>query len=286
MSNDYKVILPLMTATIIALVVAHRIHPESIYTLKLARRGLRLRFGRDVDVLDGVLVSEVMTKNPPTIEENTTMGELEKYFMRTHHHGVMVVDDKDELMGVITLQDLDRCLSNREDCRDLKVKDVMVQSMLVAYPDESIGDALHRMAARDVGRMPVVDRSDPRKLLGAVRRTDIAQAYQRGILRREDLSERATLLRSSRSGGSEIIELRVEPDSTAAGKRVKELTLPEGVLLTTRFHGNEHHLLHGNDILSPGDVVLALTEADDIDELTALFKRKRISIKPGSGPFE
>jgi CIC family chloride channel protein len=286
MSNDYKVILPLMTATIIALVVAHRIHPESIYTLKLARRGLRLRFGRDVDVLDGVLVSEVMTKSPPTIEENTTMGELEKYFMRTHHHGVMVVDSNNELMGVITLQDLDRCLSNREDCRDLKVKDVMVQSMLVAYPDESIGDALHRMAARDVGRMPVVDRSDPRKLLGAVRRNDIARAYQRGILRREDLSERANLLRTSRSGGAEIIELRVEPDSTAAGKKVKELTLPEGVLLTTRFHGNEHHLLHGNDILSPGDVVLALTEADDIDELTALFKRKRISIKPGSGPFE
>ncbi len=286
MSNDYKVILPLMTATIIALVVAHRIHPESIYTLKLARRGLRLRFGRDVDVLDGVMVSEVMTKNPPTINENLTMGELEDYFMRTHHHGVMVVDGRGNLSGVITLQDLDRCLSNREDCRDIRIKDVMVKSMLTAYPDESIGDALHRMAARDVGRMPVVDRNDPKKLLGAVRRNDIARAYQRGILRRDALSERANLLRASRSGGTEFIELRVEPGSSAAGKKVKDLTLPEGVLLTTRFHENEHHLLHGNDVLSPGDVVLALAEPEYVDQVTALFKKKEISVRPQSGPFE
>ncbi len=287
MSNDYKVILPLMTVTIIALVIAHRIHPESIYTLKLARRGLRLRFGRDVDVLDGVLVSEVMTKNPPTINENVTMGDLEQYFLRTHHHGVMVLDDKGELTGVITLQDLDRCLQNRpEECRSYKVKDVMTTSMLVAHPDESIGDALHRMAVRDVGRMPVVDRKNPKKLLGAVRRNDIARAYQRGILHRDAISERANLLRASRSGGTEFIELRVESGSQVEGKRVKDLELPEGVLLTTRFHGNEHHLLHGNDVLSAGDVVLALAEPEDVEALKSLFRRKRISVRPESGPFE
>ena len=286
MSNDYKVILPLMAATIVALIVAHRIHPESIYTLKLARRGLRLRFGRDVDVLDGVLVSEVMTKHPPTLHDSVSMEELEKYFLSSHHHGVMVVNDKDELVGVITLQDLERCLSNREDCRQLKVRDVMTKSMLVTYPDETIGDALHKMAVRDVGRMPVVDRSNPKKLLGAVRRTDIARAYQRGILRRDVLTERANLLRASRTGGTEFIELRVDPGSIVAGKRVKDIELPEGVLLTTRFHENEHHLLHGNDTLEPGDVVLALAEPEDVDALKALFQRKRLSVKPESGPFE
>jgi len=287
MSNDYKVILPLMAATIFALLVAHRIHPESIYTLKLARRGLRLRFGRDVDVLDGVLVSEVMTKNPPTINENETMADLEKYFLTTHHHGVMVLNDAGELVGVITLQDLERCLNNRpEECRSYRVKDVMTKTMLVTYPDESIGDALHKMAVRDVGRMPVVDRNDPHKLLGAIRRNDIARAYQRGILRRDVLTERANLLRASRTSGTEFLELRVEPGSAVEGKKVKDLELPEGVLLTTRFHGNEHHLLHGNDVLSAGDMVLALVEPEDVETLRALFRRKQRPIRPESGPFE
>jgi CIC family chloride channel protein len=162
----------------------------------------------------------------------------------------------------------------------------MTKSVLMTYPDESIGDALHKMAVRDVGRMPVVDRNNPKKLVGAVRRNDIARAYQRGILRRDVLTERANLLRASRTSGTEFLELRVERGSAAAGKKVKDLLLPEGVLLTTRFHGNEHHLLHGNDVLSPGDVVLALVEPQDIETLKALFKRKKITVKPESGPFE
>jgi CIC family chloride channel protein len=289
MSNDYKVILPLMAATIVALVVANHIHPESIYTLKLARRGLKLRFGKDVDVLDGVLVSEVMTTNPPTVYETDTMEALENYFLDTHHHGVMVLNAQDELVGVITLQDLERCLANQEHCRALRIGDVMMRGLLVAYPDESIGEALHRMATRDVGRMPVVDRKNPKQLLGAVRRNDIAKAYQRGILRRDDLSVRAHQLRASRSSGTEFIELRVAPGSRAAGSPVKELDLPEDVLLTTRFHGARHRLLHGDDVLEPGDVVLALAEADAIAALRALFRAEQsapASPRPNSGPFE
>ncbi|RUA15493.1 MAG: chloride channel protein [Clostridia bacterium] len=286
MSNDYKVILPLMAATIVALVIAHRMHPESIYTLKLARRGLRLRLGRDVDVLDGVLVSEVMTQNPPAMNESNTMEELETYLLNTRHHGVVVTNDEDELVGVVTLQDLDRCLHNRKDCRSLKIRDAMSKTLLTAYPDESIGDALHRMAARDVGRMPVVDRNNPKKLLGAIRRNDIARAYQKGVLRRDELSTRANQLRASRSSGTEFIELRVEPGSMAAGKKVKELSLPEDVLLTTRFHDAQHHLLHGDDVLSPGDIVLALAEPDAVKNVETLFKKKELSVKPESGPFE
>ena len=288
MSNDYKVILPLMAVTIVSVIVAHRLHPESIYTLKLARRGLRLRFGRDVDVLDGVLVSEVMTKNPPTVNENDTVSDLERFFLTTHHHGAMVLGDHGRLVGIVTLQDLERCLQEIEDCKDLRVGDIMSRSLLVTYPDETIGDALHRMALRDVGRMPVVDREDPTRLLGAVRRTDITRAYQRGILRRDLLSERSNMLRASRSGGTEFLELRVEPGSVAAGKRVKELDLPEGALLTTKFHGNEHHLLHGDDVLEPNDLVLALVEPEAVDQVKALFRSpvRELPLKPEVGPFE
>ncbi len=286
MSNDYKVILPLMGATIVALIVAHRIEPESIYTLKLARRGLRLRFGRDVDVLDGVLVREVMTHNPPTVNEGETMGDLQHYFLTSHHHGAFVLNDRGELVGIITLQDLENCLNSREDCDDLIIRDMMTRSLLVAYPEESIGDALHRMATRDVGRLPVVNRNNPKKLIGAVRRNDIARAYQRGILRRDALSDRATQLRASRLSGTEFLELKVEEGSSVAGKKVKDLHLPGGVLLTTRFHGPEHHLLHGDDVLEPGDMVLALVEPDDVEKVKALFKGKTIQVKPETGPFE
>ena len=60
MSNDYLMILPLMVAGITATYFAQWLHPESIYTLKLAKRGIRFAEGRDMDIMQGVKVQEVM----------------------------------------------------------------------------------------------------------------------------------------------------------------------------------------------------------------------------------
>ncbi|MEZ4557446.1 MAG: chloride channel protein [Caldilineaceae bacterium] len=45
MSNDYKLILPVMLATVLSTIVAELLFPESIYTLKLARKGISLERG-------------------------------------------------------------------------------------------------------------------------------------------------------------------------------------------------------------------------------------------------
>ena len=45
MTNDYRIILPLMFAVIVSLLVSQRIREHSVYTLGLARRGLRLERG-------------------------------------------------------------------------------------------------------------------------------------------------------------------------------------------------------------------------------------------------
>jgi CIC family chloride channel protein len=62
MTNDYRLIVPLMAGVIVSLIVAERLHRESIYTLKLTRRGIHLRRGRDVDVMETVRVDEVMVR--------------------------------------------------------------------------------------------------------------------------------------------------------------------------------------------------------------------------------
>ena len=56
MSNDYQLILPLMLATVLATLVAERLYKDSIYTLKLTQRGIRLQQGRDEDVLESISV--------------------------------------------------------------------------------------------------------------------------------------------------------------------------------------------------------------------------------------
>ena len=43
MSGDYRLILPLMFATVISTFISERLRQENIYTLKLVRRGIQIK---------------------------------------------------------------------------------------------------------------------------------------------------------------------------------------------------------------------------------------------------
>lgn len=277
MSGDYGVILPLMASTIAATLLAGRLHPESIYSLKLVRRGIRLRLGRDLDVLDRVHVGDVMRPDTYTVNESDLLGGLARTFLETHRHGLMVVDDSGALVGLISLSDLERA-REREGWEGRPVSDAMVRSLLTTTPEETMGHALDRMAVRDVGRMPVVDPDDPKRLLGMIRRDDILRAYRLGRLDRHGEEDRREQTKISLVTGHQLVDLRVASGSSVAGKQVRDLELPPDTLLTTRQRADQRQLIHGDDTLEPGDRVLALVPEAERRALERLFGR------PGGAP--
>ncbi len=111
MSNDYLMILPLMVAGITASYFAQWLHPESIYTIKLAKRGIRFFEGRDMDIMQGVKVEEVMRTQLVTIDKDQPVTELMALFQETNLIGFPVVTEGKKLWGIITLQDIHRAQS-------------------------------------------------------------------------------------------------------------------------------------------------------------------------------
>jgi CIC family chloride channel protein len=288
MTDDYRIILPLMLATVISTILAEHLGRESIYTLKLSRRGIRLERGRDIDVMQGVLVGEAMTTDVDSVSADMDLQELELVFAQTHHHGFPVLDEAGELFGVVTLQDLMRA-RERGLLGEHKVRDIATRSVLTIYPDEPMWMALKRLGTRDVGRLPVVDRQNPRRLLGLIRRSDIVRAYRVGINRRLDLQERADKLRLGKLTGTEFVEVVVESGSPVVGMQVREIPLPEDCLLTTARRGNKVILLHGDTRIQVGDRVVALTEPDCVEQLREAFVPLRQSPStelPQFGPFD
>ena len=176
MTRDYRIILPLMAAVILALLLAQWLRKDSVYSMALSRKGLRLQRGRDIEVLEGITVSEVMDTNILTLRDTDSLAEATEIFSRTRHHGLPVVNGAGELTGILTLLDVER---TRAACADAAcaVGDACVRDLVVTYPDESIGAALRRMSTRDIGRLPVVDRNHPQQLLGLLRRSDLVRAY-------------------------------------------------------------------------------------------------------------
>lgn len=276
MTSDYRIILPLMMATVISTILAERLYEESIYTQKLVKRGIRLQRGRDIDVMQGVLVEEAMTTNPDTIPRDMRLDELGNEFQRTHHHGFPVLDAEGKLYGVVTIRDLERALRRDKEASNLKAGDLATTSLLTIYADEPLWVALKRLGVRDVGRLPVVDRGDPKKLLGMVRRYDIIRAYNLAIMRRQELQYRMDRLHLGRVTGVEFVEVEVGPDSPAVGKRVKELRVPEDCIIVSVRRNRQILIPHGDTSIEAGDKVVAFAAGESLpqvwEELTGKSK--------------
>lgn len=262
--------MPLMASVIASLIVAERLHRDSIYTLKLTRRGIHLRRGRDVDVMESVKADEVMVRQPVTVLVDLPVSLLAGEFLRTGRHGFPVLNDDGSLFGVVSLEDYRRVNVQELDSPDqLTVQDIATRDVVTVFPDESVGTALRRMAPRDLSRLPVVARDNPRRLLGVVRRNDIVRAYEVGVLRREEARHRAEAGDAVSHDRAEFIEVSVSPESRVAGLTVAELNLPRAAVLVSIRRGRELGIPHGDTRLEPGDIVTALCERESANDVRA-----------------
>ncbi len=268
MSNDYYMILPLMVAGITASYLAQWLHPESIYTVKLARRGVRFAAGRDMDIMQGVMVSEVMKTKPITIHKEQSLPELMALFQETNLHGFPVMADDDILWGIVTLQDM-QLVESREDfvSTGKRVADVAVEAPVTIFPDEPIWAAIQKMSPRDLARLPVVSRDGSGRLVGQISRSDILRAYEVGVVRKQRgliIEDQVSLRKPEHNGFAEFV---LKEGDSCDRAMVKDLPLPPTVNLVSIKRGEQIIIPRGSTCLSIGDVVTIYGKINDIGHI-------------------
>jgi CIC family chloride channel protein len=185
-TRDYNSVLPLMLVSVIADGVAMWLMPRaSIMTEKLARRGLHIHQEYEADVLQQVRVSETMDQDVPKLPADMRVSELSDLIARrdpevSRHQGLLILDSKGKLAGVITRGDVMRAL-DADPSGALTVLDAGSRDVVVTYPDEMLHDASAKMLRNNIGRLPVVDRKDPRKVVGYLGRPGIMAARLRRL---------------------------------------------------------------------------------------------------------
>ncbi len=276
LTGDYRIILPLMLTVVVATLVAQPLlKGESIYTLKLTRRGVNLRRGRDVDVLQAVLVEEVMRRSVDTVSTDITLPELSDIFTRTRHHGLIVLDKQGKVWGIVTITDLDRAVS-RNLPRRTTVAEIATprDRLLVAYPDETMGEVLTRLSRRGLGRLPVVSREDPDHLLGIIRRADIVRAYNLALSRRAELQHRARRIQLRNIDGTEFVDITLRQHDAAVGKPLYDLSadLPDACLLVSLRRDGRMLIPHGDTVFQPYDHITAFVRTQDVEKLYACLR--------------
>lgn len=177
LTRDYGIILPLMLCVVVSTVVSQMLSKESIYTKKMRRKGVERFDAQRLDALESVIVSDVMTRDFKNVPADLPLEELEGRFKEAGQRGLLVVDANGELEGIVTVSDLESAL--REGADVSTAGEIASRSILTAYPDQTLRSALMQLGADEVGRIPVVERENERKIAGVLRRHDIIGAYTR-----------------------------------------------------------------------------------------------------------
>jgi CBS domain-containing protein len=127
----------------------------------------------------------MMDRELPTISSDMSVGELAERIARrdplvSKHEGLLILDANGNLEGVITRSDILRAFEKDSEGK-MGVLDAGTRKVVVTYPDELLDDAAAKMLRHNIGRLPVVERSQPIRIMGYLGRQGIMTARLRRL---------------------------------------------------------------------------------------------------------
>ncbi len=200
LTHDVNVLLPMLIAVVIAHGFTVLVMRRSILTEKVSRRGYHLSREYATDVLEILFVREVMRTNMVVLPDTISLKELAQSLHTAHEGSQMqrlypVVNSQDELIGVVTRKDLQKFIQEHAQSNEQQnytLSDLVNTHPVVAYPDEPLRAVVYRMAQTGYTRLPVVERENPKKLVGLISLAAVLQARARSL---EEERKRERVLR-------------------------------------------------------------------------------------------
>lgn len=261
MTLDYKIMLPLMFATVVSTLLASRFEPESIYTLKLVRRGIDF-LGTRAGRLHPISVSEAMTPLDDAlwVDEGLSVRELGTRLRESGQRGALVLDVSGKLSGVVTLTDLQT--RPVADEATATVVDISSRPPVTAFTDETLDEVVKQSAMLEVGHIPVVTRDDPEVPVGVLLRRDIIRAYGTAISRRDRRRVSFERKRAEDVFGLKPFEVVLVEGDPAVGMRLAEVNPPPESVIVAIIRAETTMVPRGPIRLRVGDRVMALALGD------------------------
>lgn len=184
LTDDYRIILPLMMTCIISAVTASQLKRESIYTMKLIRRGINVRAGKEISILKSMLVQDYMVRNVVPISENLSLNDLLHLIKEATSSYFPVLNSKEELVGILSLRDIRPVLLEEGLMNLVIAKDIMTEAVITVRSGQNLYDAMEKFGSKDIDQLPVVHKDNLKKVIGMLKRADVIAAYNNAVLER------------------------------------------------------------------------------------------------------
>lgn len=228
MTSDYKLILPLMVACIIATVVTTRGHRSSIYTEKLKRRGIEIFRGHELNILRGITTRDVMTDDLVVVDAGSRLEQLLSLLSEEPRSTIYVTGESGVLVGVIRQPDLYNAVAHAEALAPVVVAgDLALEEMPTLSPDTGLDTVMRIFAEQQPEELPVLDGTG--RLRGVVTRRHVMDAYSRELMKRDmamGLGGRLDAARTQEvSVGGDHLLLEVDAPAGFVGRSLQDLAV-------------------------------------------------------------
>jgi chloride channel protein, CIC family len=172
-SLNYSIMPPLMLGCTVATLVARRLHPDSVYTEPLRRKGVALN-QESQRIGDASLqtVGDLMRAPVPPLRETAGFQELVDRFLTSSNNFLPVVDRDQRLLGVVALQDMKENLNTGLELTSVIAYDLMRPPPPCLTPNQRLLDALPVLLSSEQRNVPVVNNFTEFRLVGSVVRAD------------------------------------------------------------------------------------------------------------------
>ncbi len=150
-------------------------------TEKIARRGISVPVDYAADFLSQIFVREVASYQVVSLRGDQTLAEVRAWIAEgapgSTHHGFPVVDSEFGLVGLVSRRDL---LELSEPATK-RVSDIVRGPLVVAFEDTTLQEANDLMAREGLGRLPVVKRENPRKVVAILSGSDVRSGIRQRL---------------------------------------------------------------------------------------------------------
>ena len=229
LTGDYHLILPLMIGCMVADVVARLLTEHSVMTERLAQRGLRIPSAYAADVLSYLTTGALMRTDLRIVPGDTPIGVLASDLRASdgdtanerRHYWWLVDVQPGNTLGLVTRRQVLLAAQDPELAKE-SVARIARADLTVVYPDEPMEDALRLMLQRDLPWLPVVDRANPRQIVGYITREEALVARRRhldnevvrsGLIRPDRFWPGRTPALGNRDGKAPAVEQQPEAPS-------------------------------------------------------------------------
>jgi len=293
LTGDYTIILPLMAAIVLATAISKGLSRDTIYTLKLRRRGIDIMRGRSANLMEILTVADAMRALPNGVPQSLTLNELIARFTEEECDALPVVDKDGAFRGAVTLQEVEQAV--RDNALDVVAGD-LARAAPALYANQSLERALGLLVHEERSGLPVLA-ADQKTVSGWVTQRDVLRAYNERLEQSlTQVEQRATRQPTAaaqgprdvpaqapeaptelqapdgdpllgRLRGYRIVDLELTGDRGPVGRRVMEIAWPPSSLVVAIRRGADTFAPNGQTELRRGDRLTVLVPAGHAEGL-------------------